>query len=298
MINIPTELLRTFVAVVDLRSFTKAAQSLGITQPAVSAQVKRLQQLLGGDLMDKSAPGVALTQMGETVLAYARRLLAINDQILSFSGPPAAAPHAIRVGMPGDFVGAALWRTLRRFRGSRPDIRFHVKSGPSESLARDMREGGLDVALTVSGAAPRDDARFHWSEDLVWVRAPQTEIDPRAPVPLVSHGEKCVAHRQVADALERAGFAFDPPFTETSLTSLTSAVGAGLGVMALPRCVSQGADLAIWDDAPLPPLPKIVCNVCVRAGADDVVDQFARALADAFGVRAAPGADRQDLAAR
>ena len=107
MINIPTELLRTFVAVVDLRSFTKAAQSLGITQPAVSAQVKRLQQLLGGDLMDKSAPGVALTQMGETVLAYARRLLAINDQILSFTGPPAAAPHAIRVGMPGDFVGAA-----------------------------------------------------------------------------------------------------------------------------------------------------------------------------------------------
>jgi DNA-binding transcriptional LysR family regulator len=235
--------------------------------------------------------------MGETVLAYARRLLAINDQILSFAGPP-AAPHAIRVGMPGDFVGAALWRTLRRFRESHPDIRFHVKSGPSESLARDMREGGLDVALTVSGAAPRDDARFHWSEDMVWVRAPQTEIDPRAPVPLVSHGEKCLAHRQVADALERAGFAFDPPFTETSLTSLTSAVGAGLGVMALPRCVSQGADLAIWDDAPLPPLPKIVCNVCVRSGADDVVDQFARALADAFGVRAAPGADRQDLAAR
>src|SRR5258705_467818 len=202
MINIPTELLRTFVAVVDLRSFTKAAQSLGVTQPAVSAQIKRLQQLLGGDLMDKSAAGVALTPMGGTVLAYGRRLLAINDQILSFTGPPAVAPHAIRVGMPGDFVGAALWRTLRRFRGSRPDIRFHVKSGPSESLARDMREGGLDVALTVSGAAPR------------------------------------------------------------------------------------------------PPLPKIVCNVCVRAGADDVVDQFARALADAFGVRAAPGADRQDLAAR
>jgi hypothetical protein len=67
--------------------------------------------------------------------------------------------------------------------------------------------------------------------------------------------------------------------------------------MALPRCVSQGADLAIWDDAPLPPLPKIVCNVCVRSGADDVVDQFAQALADAFGVRAAPGADRQDHAA-
>src|SRR5438132_8768275 len=79
MTNIPTELLRTLVAVVDLRSFTKAAQSLGVTQPAVSAQIKRLQGLLGSDLLDKSAPGVSLTSAGELVVNYARRLLSIND---------------------------------------------------------------------------------------------------------------------------------------------------------------------------------------------------------------------------
>ncbi len=80
MTNIPTELLRTLIAVVDLRSFTKAAQSLGVTQPAVSAQIKRLQSLLGADLLDKSAPGVSLTSAGELVVNYARRLLAINDR--------------------------------------------------------------------------------------------------------------------------------------------------------------------------------------------------------------------------
>ena len=64
MQNIPTDLLRTLVAVVNLRSFTKAAQSLGVTQPAVSAQIKRLQFLLGYDLLDKSAPGVSLTPRG------------------------------------------------------------------------------------------------------------------------------------------------------------------------------------------------------------------------------------------
>jgi len=100
MTNIPTELLRTFVAVVDMRSFTRAAQSLGITQPAVSAQVKRLQQLLGGDLLDKSAPGVLLTPMGESVLGSARRLLAINDQILNLAAAAPAEPHVIRVGVP------------------------------------------------------------------------------------------------------------------------------------------------------------------------------------------------------
>jgi DNA-binding transcriptional LysR family regulator len=293
MTNIPTELLRTFIAVVDMRSFTKAAQVLGVTQPAVSAQVKRLQQLLGGDLMDKSVPGVLLTPVGEIVLAHARRMLAINDQILNLAGPPAAQSQTIRVGMPGDFVGETLWRTLARSRESRPGIRFHVKSSPSDILVRDVRQGDLDVAVTVSGTDPHDDARFHWTEDMVWVRAPQTRIDPSAPVPLVSHGDKCLAHRQVADALERAGLAYNLPFTETSLTSLMSAVGAGLGVMALPRCVSQAADLAVWVDAPLPPLPAIVCNVSVRAGADDAVDQFAQALADAFASsgRASPAAE-------
>jgi DNA-binding transcriptional LysR family regulator len=59
--NIPTDLLRTLIAVVDLRSFTKAAASVGVTQPAVSAQIKRLQLLIGGDLLDRSTPGVSLT---------------------------------------------------------------------------------------------------------------------------------------------------------------------------------------------------------------------------------------------
>src|SRR5690349_19111360 len=283
MTNIPTELLRTFVAVVDMRSFTRAAQSLGITQPAVSAQVKRLQQLLGGELLDKSAPGVLLTPMGESVLASARRLLAINDHILNLAAVPAADPHIVRVGVPGNFVGDTFWRTVARSRDGRPDIRFHVKNSASETLLRQLRQGQLDVAIVVSGPDPHSDARFHWSEVLVWVRAPSTRIEPGVPVPLVGHGDKCFTHRQVTEAFERAGRAYTLSFTETSVASLAEAVHAGLGVMALPRCLSQGVHLAVWEDAPLPPLPTVVCNVCVRAGADETVDRFAQALADGYG---------------
>jgi DNA-binding transcriptional LysR family regulator len=283
MTNIPTELLRTFVAVVDLRSFTRAAQSLGITQPAVSAQVKRLQQLLGGELLDKSAPGVSLTPMGESVLGSARRLLAINDHILNMTTVPSAEPHFIRVGVPGSFVGDTFWRTVAKGRDGRPDVRFHVKSAASEALLREVREGELDVAIVVSGPGPHSDARFHWADALVWVRAPFTRIDPGVPVPLVGHGEKCFTHRQTTEALERAGRPYTLAFTETSVASLAAAVSAGLGVMALPRCLGQGADLTVWDDAPLPPLPAVVCNVCVRTGADETADRFAQALADAYG---------------
>jgi DNA-binding transcriptional LysR family regulator len=281
MINIPTELLRTFVSVVDMRSFTRAAQWLGVTQPAVSAQIKRLQHLLGSDLMDKSAPGVSLTPAGELVLGYARRLLAIHDQILNLAGPPGVA-ETIRVGLPGDFVGTALWHTLAVFRKRWPDVRFHVQSGSSEPLMRDLRQGALDLTVAMSGAVPYDDASFHWTEDMVWVRAPLTKIDPARPVPLVSHGDKSVLHRHIANALERAGFTYDPVFIGTSLSSLASAVGAGLGVMALPRSVCDVGELVVWEDGPLPPLPAMVCNICVRPGADGIIHQFAQALADGY----------------
>jgi DNA-binding transcriptional LysR family regulator len=296
MTNIPTELLRTFVAVVDLRSFTRAAQSLGVTQPAVSAQVKRLQQVIGGDLMDKSAPGVMLTPMGENVLAYARRLLAINDQILTLAGDAVALAQTISIGIPGDLIGDSLWRTLAWCRTLRSDVRFNIRGGSSLSLIADLRQGDLDLAVSISGPEPHGEARFHWTEELVWVRAPHTTLVPDAPVPLVGHGDKCHIHRQAVDALERAGRPYTPVFAEDSRVGLAAAVAAGLGVMALPRCMSQASGIVQWNDAPLPHLPSIVCNVCVRPGADEIVEQFAGTLADTMmsgRVPAlAPGMDR------
>ncbi len=124
MTNIPTDLLRTFVAVVDLRSFTKAANSLGVTQPAVSAQIKRLQFLLGDDIFDRSTQGVSLTPHGETVLNYARRLLSLNDQIVRLGGIEPAPELTIRVGTPSDYVASNLPATLASFRARWPDVLF------------------------------------------------------------------------------------------------------------------------------------------------------------------------------
>src|ERR1700757_3119295 len=101
MTNIPTELLRAFVAVVDLRGFTKAAQALGCTQPAVSAQIKRLQGLLGSELLDKTAPGVIPTERGRAIAERARRLLAINDQIIDLAAVRSPTTP-LRIGVPGD----------------------------------------------------------------------------------------------------------------------------------------------------------------------------------------------------
>jgi DNA-binding transcriptional LysR family regulator len=281
MTNIPTELLRTLVAVVDLRSFTKAAHSLGVTQPAVSAQIKRLQMLLGSELLDKSAPGVCLTAKGETVVNEARRMLSINDRLVQLAGPEPAT-RTLRVGMPGDFVGRLLWRPLDLFRRRWPDVHLHVRAGPSAPLNNDLQHADLDLIVAISGTKPLDNSRFHWLEEMVWVRAPLTRLDFSAPIPLISHGRDCITHQHVTSCLEEAGFAYDLVFTGSSFVSLTSAVGAGFGIMAVPRSLFTTGDLVIWEDGPLPRVPPIVCSVRVRPDAGESLAQLAGAFADAL----------------
>jgi DNA-binding transcriptional LysR family regulator len=190
MINIPTELLRTLVAVVDLRSFTKAAHSLGVTQPAVSAQIKRLQLLLDCELFDKSAPGVSLTPSGELLINYARRMLSLNDQIVEMAVPRLGS-QALRVGVPGDFAALLLPSVLAKFRARHPDIRFIVHSQHFNIMSRDLRQGELDLMIGLSEHAIPMDARHQWTEPLVWMRQPGFELDPGAPVPIVTFGEAC-----------------------------------------------------------------------------------------------------------
>src|SRR5215510_11756294 len=94
--NIPTDLLRTFVAICELGSFTKTAHMLDLTQPAVSAHMRRLESMIGADLIAKGLTGVVLTECGTEVLRHARRMLAINDQIVNGSGSE-AQPQVVRV---------------------------------------------------------------------------------------------------------------------------------------------------------------------------------------------------------
>lgn len=273
--NIPTDLLRTLIAVVDLRSFTKAAGSLGVTQPAVSAQIKRLQYLLSGDLFDRSVQGISLTPQGELVVSYARRLLSINDQIVHFGGDGPRPELVIRIGTPSDFIASLLPRILAGFRERWPDVRFIVRTDFYDPLIRDLRGGDLDLFVGLSMSQPPD-ARHSWGEEVVWVRGRATQLDPERPVPLVSHGEASIYHRVAVTALKSAGLEWEDVFTGPSMASLNGAITVGLGVMAVTRKRATELGMTIWDDAPLPKLPDLYCGIYVReGGARAVYEQLA-----------------------
>ena len=281
MTNIPTDLLRTLVTVVDLRSFTKAAQALNVTQPAVSAQIKRLQALLDADLFDRHSQGVALTQRGESVVAHARRLLAINDDILN-SSKAETGRKRIRIGLPGDLSGPLLPWTLAKFRSRWPDFNFQTLSGSAPILLRDMREGKLDIVVALSREAPTD-ARHTWSDHLVWTRSDATRIDPQAPVPMLAFSEECMCFRAGVNALREVNRSHRLVMISGTVLTLAAGVDAGRGVMVMTRGRVRLTQLRRWDDAPLPKLPELHVGIYAREGADsrplhDLADELAPLL--------------------
>ncbi len=291
MTNIPTDLLRTLVAVVDLRSFTKAAAFLGVTQPAVSAQIKRLQFLLNAELFDRRTQGVSLTPHGEAVVSQARRMLSINDQIVGLNAAEPKPELVIRLGTPSDYVASVLPDTLARFRTRWPDVRFSVRTDFFDPLMRQLYTGDIDVMIALSMAPPLG-ARHCVETEVVWVRGPATQVSPDAPVPLVSYAEPSVYRRLAVQSLRAAGREWEDVFTAPSMHGLQNAVFAGLGVMPITRGRAVSAGLTIWEDAPLPKLPALYSAIFVREGGEQAVyEELADEIATlilGFGAASAP----------
>jgi DNA-binding transcriptional LysR family regulator len=281
MMNIPTELLRTFVAVVDSESFTKAAHMLGVTQPAVSAQIKRLQGLLGADLFDKRGQGVGLTKLGTDIVISARRLLSLNDQILHMAEARPSG-DVIRIGMNTEFLNPYFPQALGKFRED-SNLCFRVFAGNNNGLLRDLREGNLDLAFLIFPNKAGHDARHRWMEEMVWARGDRPVLRPDAPVPIVSRGEEWGHHRDAITALEKAGRAYEVVFTAPSALSVSIAVKAGLGVSAMLRSRMLASGLRQCDEEVLPQLPDIVCAIYAgEIGDTKLLGDMADAICDAL----------------
>jgi DNA-binding transcriptional LysR family regulator len=292
MANIPTDLLRTLIAVVDMRSFTRAAQSLGVTQPAVSAQVKRLQVLLGGELFDKSAPGVTLTAKGEVVANYARRLLSINDQILDLTAHRNAADR-LRVGIPTDYFEAPILNALAEFGASQPGLQIQVCTDASEALLRDLRRGAFDLIVAASDLVQAAEARRSWLEQNAWAAASPAVFETDRPVPLAVLGESNLSRRLSVAALEQAGRRYEIVYVGGSFAGLVGAAAAGVGVACWAKRALRATGLEVFDSAPpwLPRVPDVRGGVYLRAGLDGApFDALADMIAAAVGDAAPDGA--------
>jgi DNA-binding transcriptional LysR family regulator len=268
-VNIPTELLRTFVAVYELGSFTKAAQLFDLTQPAVSAHMRKLEVMLGGDLIEKKSSGINLTARGEQAMRSARRLLAINDELVVSCGTQHRL-NGVRLGIP-NISAEGLRKIISAFRNEIGPARVRICCDHSIGLLESVRSGYLDLAFLFGEQAEMKGAVTSWSEDLVWVRAPDLVLEPGGVVPLISSPNWLVPDRRATEALDRAKRPYEIVFSAFDGSSRVAAVGAAVGCMAMPRS-HVPPSLVIEDSGILPEVGPMTAGIIVREDLD--IEEF------------------------
>jgi len=225
--------LRSFVVGIDAGSFARAAERLGRSTSAVSAQLKKLEEQAGTPLLRKSGRGLALTDGGEALMSYARRLLALNDEAVSaVSG--LELEGWVRLGLQEDFGETILPQVLGRFARAHPKVRIEGRVARNDELKAKIASGQLDLALAWDDGAENTRAQPIASLPLHWLGPAEADglryCAEGAPVPLVALEAPCILRTLACEQLDRHGLSWRLAFVSPSLGGMWAATSAGLGV--------------------------------------------------------------------
>ena len=265
-VNLPTNLLRSFVAIVDAGSMLNAADQVFVTQSALSLQIKRLEELVQQALFAREGRRLALTPSGQVLLDYARRVLALHDEAVAavssgrFSGP-------VRVGMVQDFAETLLSGLLARFSELHPDTQIYARVAGTAELLELLARGQLDIVL---GYAAASDANALKRSAMLWFG--RDELADRDVVPLAVLEEPCRFREAAIAGLEAGGRRWRIAIETPNLSTLRAAVQAGLGLTCrthqfLPE--PTGAS-----QMPLPELPQVAYIVRDRGERSEAADRL------------------------
>ncbi|MFD9610311.1 LysR substrate-binding domain-containing protein [Streptomyces sp. NPDC004288] len=274
----PTQ-LRTFLAVAQTLSFTRAAERLGLRQSTVSQHVRRLEEAAGRPLFARDTHRVELTEDGEAMLGFARTILQAHERAAAYFGGTRLRGR-LRFGASEDFVTTRLPEILESFRREHPEVDLELTVELSGTLQARLAAGRLDLILAKRRGA-ESEGRLVWEDTLVWIGAPGLRLDPDRPVPLILYPPPGITRARALEALEAQGRAWRIACTSSSLSANVAAARAGLGVMAHTRgLVPQGL-------VPVPPragLPELgdVGFVLRRGRRGGETQEAADALAEAI----------------
>ena len=228
--NLDITSLRSFVAIADAGGVTRAAGFLNLTQSAVSMQIKRLEDMLKTELLDRSSRKVGLTADGEQLLGYARRMLSLNDEVF---GRLTQAQHEgeVILGVPHDIVYPVIPQVLRRFAKDYPKMKVTLLSSFTRVLKAQFSRGECDVILTT------EEEVEHGGETLaelplVWVGAQGGTAWRGRPLRL-AFAYNCFFRKGVQAALDAKGIAWEMAVESEDGRAIEAAVAADLAVHAV-----------------------------------------------------------------
>lgn len=251
------EVLRSFVHGIELGSFAKAADRLGRSTSAVSAQLKKLEEQVEAPILRKAGRRLLLTPTGETLFTYAKRLLELNDEAAT-AVRGVDLEGCVRLGLQEDFGEHLLTEVLGNFARAHPRLRIEAQVARNAELLDLVGSGRLDLALAWDAAdskPPTPYRQFVGQLPLCWIGRDDDSAYPNAaPLPLIAFEAPCLIRSAAILALDQAAIPWRLAFTSPSLSSIWAAVGAGLGVAVRTRA---GLPPQLRVLAGLPALPDI-----------------------------------------
>ncbi|TCS00725.1 LysR substrate-binding domain-containing protein [Rhizobium sp. BK418] len=259
-ITFDLDVLRTFATGMDLGNFAKAADRLGRSTSAVSAQLKKLEEQAGTAIFRKSGRGLALTEAGETMLAYARRLLDLNDEAVA-AVQSVELEGWVRLGLQEDFGENLLPDVLGRFARAHPKVRIEARVVRNAELLERVTTGKLDLALAWSAGTMTAHCEHIADVPMRWI-GPANGLSGWTaggePMPLASLEAPCLLRNAATKVLDEAGISWRLSFVSPSLGGLWAATAAGLGItVRTPIGLPGKVRMLAPGEAGLPELPKL-----------------------------------------
>jgi DNA-binding transcriptional LysR family regulator len=267
-----TDVLRSFVAIAEHGSFTRAAKAVFRTPSALSMQIKRLETTLDKTLFIREARRVRLTAHGELLLRHARQLLQLNaETVACFLAPELEG--TVRIGTPDDVGTRILPRVLAEFARSHPAVQVDVMTGPSRLLLERLAGEEIDLALVTAGNRdmPQEHGEIVHTEPLVWAGRAEGTARLRDPLPVALADHGCPWRAEAVNALDHAGLAYRVAYNSEHSAGQRAAVEADLAVAPLPRSLVNSPMLEVIDEPKMPALADthvalFVGERCAEAG--------------------------------
>ena len=247
--------LACFVRVAELGSFTRAAVYLCRTQSAVSMQLRKLEDLTGHQLLHRDSRNIKLTEEGEVLLGYARRMIRLNEEALVALDQPHAQGH-VRLGMPDDYAHQFLPGVLAHFAHAYPRVQLEVIGALSGDLLNRVEAGELDVAL-ITRQPKRRRGQVLRTEHLVWTGSRQHLAFEVSPLPLALFPEGCVFREHALAALDAAQIPWRIAYTSQSFAGGKLAVSGGLALTVVAQSMVPPEWRVLGAEHALPRLPEI-----------------------------------------
>lgn len=232
--NLPTDLLRTFITVVELGGHSKAGAALGRSQPAISLQIRRLEEIIRAPILSQDGRTILPTPAGEALLSYAREMVRINDEAVDYFHR-ADKSGVLRIGLPTDYAVAFLQGTLTQFLQNHPEVDLEIYCDLSRELHRHLRSDDLDIIVGTMPTARMPYLSRTWEEQPIWAASETLDMISDRPVPLGAHLEGCDYRSRMIAALDGTARRWRIVYTGPGISGLQNAVLNGFCVTALTR---------------------------------------------------------------